>query len=114
MVIQGLETIPDCEFCRIANGVIPTQLLKVTDNFVVFADANPTATVDLLIVPINHYATITEMPEWLWVEARELGQDIAVEQNLKGYRLVANYGTNAQIRHAKIHLQSGLTQKVEI
>jgi histidine triad (HIT) family protein len=113
-MLTSLETIPDCEFCKIANGAIPTRFVKITDNFVVFADINPTATVDLLIVPIKHFATITEMPEWMWVEARDLGQEIAVEQGLRGYRLVANYGTTAVIKHAKIHLQSGVTKNVEI
>ena len=51
----------DCLFCRIARKEIPAKILYEDDTVVAFADVNPQAPVHALIVPREHFETLSDM-----------------------------------------------------
>ncbi|NJL58684.1 MAG: HIT domain-containing protein [Desulfobacteraceae bacterium] len=53
----------DCLFCKIANGIIPTQFLYESDKLAVFRDINPEAPVHILIVPKKHIRSLNDIGE---------------------------------------------------
>ena len=45
----------DCIFCKLANGVFPTNKLYEDDDFTVILDASPANKGHALILPKQHY-----------------------------------------------------------
>ena len=45
----------DCIFCKLANGVIPTNTVYEDDDFRVIMDAAPAAMGHALVIPKNHF-----------------------------------------------------------
>lgn len=102
----------DCLFCSIASGDIPAEIVLETPDFVAFRDINPQAPVHILIIPVEHHATIAELgaarPELAGglVAATE---QVAREQGLTDYRLVFNTGPEAgqTVFHVHGHVLGG-------
>lgn len=53
----------DCIFCKLANGIIPTNSIYEDDDFNVILDASPAAKGHALILPKVHYDNAYEMDE---------------------------------------------------
>ena len=53
----------DCIFCRIISGAIPADIVWSTEHCVVFLDAKPLFPGHVLIVPRQHYETLSDLPE---------------------------------------------------
>ena len=53
----------DCIFCKLANGVIPTNSIYEDDDFNVILDMGPATKGHALILPKEHYANLYEIPE---------------------------------------------------
>jgi histidine triad (HIT) family protein len=56
-------TSPNCVFCRIAAGEIPADIVHENERTVTFLDASPVFPGHLLIVPRDHIATLSDLPE---------------------------------------------------
>jgi histidine triad (HIT) family protein len=54
---------PDCIFCKIVHGEVPSARVLETDRAVVFLDVNPVNKGHLLIVPRAHHRQIAETPD---------------------------------------------------
>jgi histidine triad (HIT) family protein len=67
-----MPTDPDCVFCKIIQGQLPSAKVLETASAVAFLDIQPLAPGHLLLVPKEHYATLLDMP------AREVG-DLTAE-----------------------------------
>ena len=102
----------NCIFCKIANGVIPTDFVYQDDDVAVFRDVDPQAPTHLLVIPKRHIASSAEVSDpSVWsvlvgqavIVARELG----LEKD--GYRMVINTGTQGgqTVPHLHLHLLSG-------
>jgi histidine triad (HIT) family protein len=104
----------DCVFCKIAAGELPADFIKVTDRFMVFSDLHPSAPVHILIIPKEHYPTIAQMPDELWLEARDIALQIGMERRMKGFRFVNNYGSSALINHVHMHMLGGITKRRKV
>lgn len=102
----------DCLFCKIASGSIPATVVRRTDRALAFRDVNPQAPTHILVIPIEHVATVNEAknPAMLG-ELVAFARDVAREAGLaeSGYRLVLN--TNADggqtVFHLHLHLLGG-------
>lgn len=105
MTILGTEMQPDCVFCKIIKGEIAAEFVKKTDNFVVFADAHPTAPLHLLIVPKTHVSDIASVNGQMWNEIRQIALDLAEEKKVDGFELAVNYGSRAEIKHLHVHFK---------
>ncbi len=105
---------PDCIFCKIAAGEIPTNRLYETDTVLAFPDIHPDAPVHVLIIPKEHYATTIELSEKapdLAGEMLRASTEVAklMKIDRSGFRLIMN--TNAdggqEIFHVHMHLLGG-------
>ena len=55
----------DCIFCRIISGDIPADIVLSTTECVVFLDAKPLFPGHVMVVPREHYETLSDLPEQL-------------------------------------------------
>lgn len=100
----------DCIFCKLANGIIPTNYIYEDDDFKVILDAGPATKGHSLILPKEHYADIYELPSDLAGRAFTLAKKIAAHNTtvLKadGFNIVQNNGETAgqTVFHFHLHL----------
>ena len=103
---------PDCLFCKIVAGEIPSERLYEDDEILVFRDINPQAPFHALLIPKIHLATLNDLePEHAELAGRLflVAKSLAAEHDLPGYRVVIN--TNSEggqvIYHVHMHLLGG-------
>lgn len=103
---------PDCIFCKIVEGEIPSTKVYENDYVVAFEDLNPMMPVHTLVVPKNHYANIADnIPD---DEMAELMHAVGVVAEMKGvrdsgFRTVINTGDDAcqTVHHVHVHVLGG-------
>jgi len=100
----------DCIFCKIANGVIPTNSIYEDDKFRVILDLSPATKGHALILPKEHFANIYELPEeWaaqVMVLAKKMAMTMTEKLKCDGLNLVQNNGEAAgqTVMHFHLHL----------
>ncbi len=103
-------TDPDCIFCRIANGEIPSTTVYEDGEFRVILDLNPAARGHALILPKAHYKDITEADEdtaqKLLPLAAKIGAAMKKDLGADGFNIVVNTGTCAgqTVFHLHVHI----------
>ncbi|MGE0797755.1 MAG: histidine triad nucleotide-binding protein, partial [Lautropia sp.] len=92
----GPAPAPDCLFCRIARGEIPSRKVYEDDEILAFHDIHPAAPVHFLVIPKRHLVNLYDADER---EAPLLGRlfglcgRLATEQGATdGFRTVVNSG----------------------
>lgn len=100
---------PNCVFCRIVAGQIPSMTLLESPNCMAFLDVGPLAAGHFLFVPKAHYTRLDQMPAeiaaeigaWLPKLAKALEQAIRPE----GYNVLQNNGGVAgqAVDHVHFH-----------
>lgn len=91
---------PNCIFCKIIKGEIPSQKYYEDDNFLAIFDISPISEGHFVLFSKNHYANVGEMPKEEWQKICSLARDLA-EKHIKeikadGYNLLINQGEAAQ------------------
>lgn len=105
---------PDCIFCKIVAGDIPST--KVYEDELVFAfnDINPVAPVHILVVPKKHIPDNNAVGEEdepvagrMFRAVRLLAQEYEIAED--GYRLILNNGRHGhqEVQHLHMHLIGG-------
>ncbi|MCR4748932.1 MAG: HIT family protein [Lachnospiraceae bacterium] len=100
----------NCIFCKLANGVIPTNSIYEDDDFNVILDAGPATKGHALIIPKEHYKNIYELPEDLTAKAFVLAKKLAIKMTDRlgadGFNIVQNNNEVAgqSVFHFHIHL----------
>lgn len=107
-------TDPDCLFCRIVAGEIPSDRVHEDDLIVVINDINPAAPVHQLLMPRSHVESAAALDDG---DSELLGRLFAVAARLaraaglpeRGYRIVTNVGLDAgqSVPHLHFHLLGG-------
>ncbi|OGZ46852.1 MAG: histidine triad nucleotide-binding protein [Candidatus Ryanbacteria bacterium RIFCSPHIGHO2_02_FULL_45_13b] len=102
----------DCVFCDIVLSKIPSEIVRRSNDLVVFKDIKPKAPVHLLIVPTKHVQSIKDLTEedrMLMSDMIYMARDMAEEQGLEGYRLSVNVGREGGqvVDHLHLHLLGG-------
>ena len=109
---------PDCLFCRIVNGEIPSTKVFEDELVYAFNDINPAAPVHVLIVPKKHIADNNqlgaedrEIAGRLLTVVPELARKLGVAED--GYRLIMNTGPHGhqEVKHLHLHLIGGAPMK---
>jgi histidine triad (HIT) family protein len=72
---------PDCIFCRIVSGELPSTRVDEDERTVAFMDINPATRGHVLVVPREHSADVTE------IGADDLAAVAAMGQKLAGRQL---------------------------
>ena len=104
---------PDCLFCRIVAGEIPSDRVHEDDEILAFRDINPRAPTHVLVIPRRHIADVDALTdEDGLLLARLFGviRAIANEAGLeRGYRVVTNVGPESgqSVFHLHFHLLGG-------
>lgn len=106
---------PNCIFCKIIEGKIPSRKLYEDDLIYAFHDINPQAPLHILVIPKGAYvswddfsarASDAEIAGFV----RAVGQ-VARDQGLvaPGYRLLANTGLDShqEVPHLHVHIFAG-------
>ncbi len=100
----------DCIFCKLANGVFPTNSIYEDDDFRVILDAGPATKGHALIIPKEHYANLYEIDENVAASAMKLAKKMAMHMTERlhcdGFNLVQNNGECAgqSVFHFHLHL----------
>jgi len=100
----------DCIFCRIAAGEIPSATVYEDDGFRAILDLGPAAKGHMLILPKDHYADVTELPEEcagpVLMLGKKLGMAAMKGLGATGFNLVQNNGASAgqTVRHFHLHV----------
>ncbi len=114
-LVSTMTPNPDCVFCQIAAGEIPTESVYDDGEIMAFPDIHPQAPIHLLIIPKDHVLrSMAEMTEDLepligrmFRVARQLGEEQGIADN--GYRLVFNVRSHGgqEVDHLHLHLLGG-------
>ena len=104
---------PDCIFCRIASGAIPSRKVVEDDELIVFHDIAPWAPVHLLLVPKSHIVNLYDVDE---SHAALLGRMLVMAPRLmvqlgvtNGFRTLVNTGADGlqEVQHVHMHVMGG-------
>jgi histidine triad (HIT) family protein len=104
----------ECIFCKIVSGEIPAEVVYQDDVCLAFRDINPGAPTHILVIPIEHIATLNDLtPEHepivghVYTVAREIAKKLGVAES--GYRVVANCNSDGgqAVFHSHFHLLGG-------
>ena len=104
---------PNCIFCKIAAGQIPSKKVFEDEELLGFHDIHPWAPVHFLLVPKAHIATLADVgPEHqallgrMMVLAPKLMKDLGVTN---GFRMIVNCGADGgqEVYHLHLHVIGG-------
>ena len=108
---------PDCIFCKIVAGDIPSKKVYEDDDLLAFHDISPWAPIHLLIIPKTHIPSMAQVqPEHAPLLGRMmvLAPQLAKEQGCEpfpegGFRLVVNTGDESgqEVHHLHLHVVGG-------
>jgi histidine triad (HIT) family protein len=107
---------PDCLFCKIVAGEVPSEQVAATAGTYAFRDIEPAAPVHVLVVPRRHIddagtlgtdSSDADVLGELFATARAVARSEGVEAS--GYRLVFNVGDDAanSVGHLHLHVLGG-------
>jgi len=106
-------TDPNCPFCRIMLGELPSKKVYEDDHVYAFEDIHPKAPTHVLIIPKKHFAGLKEAGA---ADAEVIGRchlvaaEIARQRKIEnGYRTVLNVGPESgqSVFHLHVHLLGG-------
>ena len=104
---------PDCIFCKIIAGKIPSKKAFEDDELLVFHDIHPWAPVHVLIIPKQHIATLSDAGSQ---HQALLGRMLALAPRLmaelgvvNGFRTLINTGPDGrqEVYHLHMHVMGG-------
>jgi histidine triad (HIT) family protein len=105
---------PDCVFCRVIAGELPSRPAYSGELTYAFHDVRPVAPVHVLVVPRQHIADATQVAEEhgaLLAEMLQTARTVAEREGIldRGYRLAFNIGrdSGAEVNHLHLHLLGG-------
>jgi histidine triad (HIT) family protein len=104
---------PNCIFCKIVAGTIPSRKLHEDDELLVFHDIAPWAPVHFLMIPKEHIATLYEVDDRhaalfgrIMTLAPKLMRELGVTN---GFRTLVNTGRDGlqEVQHVHVHVMGG-------
>ena len=104
---------PDCLFCRIVAGEIPSDRVHEDDDVIAFRDITPQAPTHVLVIPRRHIAdahALTDVDGHLLARLFSVVRQVADAEGLeKGYRVVTNVGPQSgqTVFHLHLHVMGG-------
>jgi histidine triad (HIT) family protein len=104
---------PNCIFCKIVAGQIPSRKAYEDDELLVFHDINPWAPVHLLIIPKVHIPTLADVTDEhrdLLGRMMVLAPKLAIEHGAtNGFRTIINSGQDGaqEVYHLHLHVIGG-------
>ncbi len=107
----------DCVFCKIIKDEIPSDKVYENDEIVAFKDINPTAPVQILIIPKTHLSSLSrakknhqEVLGSIQVAAAQIAEDKGISNAFKLLTL-SGKGAGQEVFHIHYHLLGGWKNK---
>ncbi len=105
---------PDCIFCKISRGEIPSEKLYEDDKVFAINDINPMTPVHVLIIPHVHVPTLLDMTDdqfdligHVFSVARKIAKEKGIaEQGFKVLHNVNDWG-GQRVFHVHFHVLGG-------
>lgn len=100
----------NCLFCKIIAGEIPCSRVYEEENVLVFMDIGPIVKGHALVIPKEHYETMTDTPDEVLADLIRVAKRIAKAQQdglqTDGCNIIQNNGTAAgqAVPHIHIHV----------
>ena len=117
MIDTIVDSDPDCLFCKIAVGKIPSKVVYQDQDIFVFHDINPWAPVHFLMIPKMHIPSMAQLGAehaGLLGRMMVLAPQLALQQGCNpypqgGFRLLCNNGAEGrqEVHHLHIHVMGG-------
>ena len=108
---------PDCLFCKIVAGTIPSKKVHEDEHIYAFHDIHPWAPVHFLMVPKVHIASMAQLgPQHatLMGHMLTLAPVLALQEGCRPYpqggcRVVSNTGAEGgqEVHHLHLHVMGG-------
>ncbi len=108
---------PDCLFCKIIEGKIPSRKVYEDDDIFVFHDIHPWAPVHFLMVPKKHIDSLAQVDAThtdILGRMMVLAPRLALQEGCKpypegGFRIVVNTGDEGgqEVHHMHWHVMGG-------
>jgi histidine triad (HIT) family protein len=117
MIEHVVQSDPDCLFCKIVAGKIPSKLVYQDDELYAFHDIHPWAPVHFLIIPKLHIpslALLTEAHAALMGRMMVMVPKLALQEGCNpypegGFRTLCNTGGEGgqEVHHLHLHVMGG-------
>lgn len=101
---------PQCIFCRIVNGEIPSTKVHEDAHTLAFLDIQPLAKGHVLVVPKTHHAHLQDMPkegaDALWHAVHALVSRVETALQAEATTVAVNNGRAAgqEVPHVHVHV----------
>ena len=105
---------PDCLFCKIVAGSIPSTRVHEDDAVIAFRDIAPRAPTHILVIPREHIGSVADLTAEhgpmlgrLFAATAEIARGEGIAE--AGYRIVSNVGRwgGQTVDHLHLHLLGG-------
>ena len=117
MTTTSLHSDPDCIFCKIIAGKIPSKKVYEDEEVYAFHDIHPWAPVHFLMIPKNHIASLAQVGEahvGLLGRMMTLAPRLALQEGCNpypqgGFRILSNAGDEGgqEVQHLHFHVIGG-------
>jgi histidine triad (HIT) family protein len=108
---------PDCIFCKIIEGKIPSKKVYEDDEIFAFHDIHPAAPIHFLMIPKKHVPMLSDMTtvdQQLLGKMMLLAPKLALELGARpggsgGFRVSVNTGADGgqEVYHVHLHVMAG-------
>jgi histidine triad (HIT) family protein len=107
------QDAPDCIFCRIVRGEVPSRKVYEDDEILAFHDISPATPVHFMLIPKKHIPSLAEATD---ADAGVLGRIMVLTGRLareqgspNGYRTIVNTGHigRQDVQHIHVHVLGG-------
>lgn len=108
---------PNCIFCKIVQGQIPSRKVYEDEDILAFHDIHPWAPVHFLVIPKEHIVSLAHaQPQHQDVLGRMMGLagKLALQEGARpypegGFRVVVNTGEDGgqEVHHLHLHVIGG-------
>lgn len=108
--------MPDCVFCKIVNGDIPSFKVYEDDNVLAFLDHTPVNSGHTIVIPKSHHKTFLDVPDELldkiMIVIKKIAPAIVVGSGAEAFNLNLNNGQVAGqvVFHAHWHIIPRLSE----
>ncbi|MBI4306697.1 MAG: histidine triad nucleotide-binding protein [Chloroflexi bacterium] len=109
-----LNSDPNCIFCKIVAGQIPSTQVHRDESVMAFNDIRPLAPTHILVIPLEHVTFVNQTraeDEKLIGHMVRVGGSVAQKAGIEksGYRISINQGRDAgqELDHLHLHVLGG-------
>ena len=112
-----MHTDPNCIFCKIVAGQIPSKKVYEDEDILAFHDINPWAPVHFLVIPKEHIVSMAHLGDHhaaLMGRIMTLIPTLAAQEGCNpypegGFRVVSNTGAQGgqEVQHLHFHVMGG-------